>query len=96
MVVGDETDALEVGRDRLETGSRWLRAAAQKRILNVRVPAASLTAGRPEFMNWKAILTALDKDGYPGRVTLDRGSSKDFDAARDSLDQLVHIVREVS
>lgn len=68
----------------------------KKRILNVRVPAASLTAGRPEFMNWKAILTALDKDGYPGRVTLDRGSSKDFDAARDSLDQLVHIVREVS
>jgi hypothetical protein len=69
----------------------------KKRILNVRVPAASLSAGRPEFMNWKAILTALDKDGYGGRVTLDVGSNgKGIDAARDSLDQLVHIVREVS
>jgi len=70
----------------------------KKRILNVRVPAASLSAGRPEFMNWKGILTALDKDGYGGRVTLEVGTagSKGLDATRDSLDQLVHIVREVS
>jgi hypothetical protein len=70
----------------------------KKRILNVRVPAASLAPGRPESMNWKAILLALDKDGYGGRITLETGiaGSAGVDAARDALDQLVHIVREVS
>jgi hypothetical protein len=49
-------------------------------------------------MNWKAILTALDKDGYGGRITLEVGATRSgsLDAARESLDQLVHIVREVS
>jgi sugar phosphate isomerase/epimerase len=70
----------------------------KKRILNVRVPAASLMPGRPEHMNWRAILMALDKDGYGGRITLEVGAAGDkkLDAARDSLDELVHIVREVS
>jgi len=70
----------------------------KKRILNVRVPAPSLVPSRPEYMNWKAILTALDKDGYGGRITLEVGATRSgsLDAARESLDQLVHIVREVS
>ena len=70
----------------------------RKRILNVRVPAASLWPNRPETVNWRAILTALDKDGYSGQVTLDAGvaGTKGVDAARDALDQLVHVVREVS
>jgi sugar phosphate isomerase/epimerase len=68
----------------------------KKRILNVRVPAASLTPGRAESMNWRAILTSLDKDGYSGRITLEIGPGKSMDVARDALDQLVHIVREVS
>ena len=70
----------------------------KKRILNVRVPAASLWPDRPESMNWKAILTELDKDGYSGHVTLEAGraGNKPIDSARDALDQLVHIVREVS
>ena len=70
----------------------------KKRILNVRVLAATLAPGRPESINWKTILIALDKDGYGGRITLEVGQpgSKSIDIARDSLDQLVHIVREVS
>jgi sugar phosphate isomerase/epimerase len=70
----------------------------KKRILNVRVPAASLTPGRPEAINWRSILLALDKDGYNGRITLETGvpGAAGISAARDSLDQLVHIVREVS
>jgi len=70
----------------------------KKRILNVRVPAASLWPNRPETVNWRNILTALDKDGYSGHVTLDAGAAgaKGVDAARDALDQLVHVVREVS
>lgn len=70
----------------------------KKRILNVRVPASSLIPGRPESMNWKSILTSLEKDGYNGRITLETGTpgSAGMGAVRDSLDQLVHIVREVS
>ena len=70
----------------------------KKRILNVRVPAVTLASGRPEFLNWKNILMALEKDGYSGRITLEVGSNRhnQVDAARESLDQLVHIVREVS
>jgi len=70
----------------------------RKRILNVRVPAGSLWPNRPDTMKWRNILTALDKDGYSGLVTLDAGAAgaKGVDAARDALDQLVHVVREVS
>jgi sugar phosphate isomerase/epimerase len=70
----------------------------KKRILSVRVPAASLEPGRPQSINWKAILLALDKDGYGGRITLETGiaGTAGIVSARDSLDQLVHIVREVS
>ena len=70
----------------------------KKRILNVRVSVSSLWPDRPESINWKAILTELDKDAYSGRITLEAGraGSKPIDAARDALDQLVHIVREVS
>jgi sugar phosphate isomerase/epimerase len=70
----------------------------KKRILNVRVPAASLTPGRPETINWKTLLLALDKDGYAGRITLETGiaGAAGIAVARDALDQLVHVVREVS
>jgi hypothetical protein len=85
-------------------GISWKPAAdgysvlPRKRILNVRVPAATLVPGRPESLNWRSILTQLDKDGYGGRVTLKAGpgGAKGVDAARDALDQLVHVVREVS
>ena len=70
----------------------------KKRLLNVRVPAASLWPNRRESLNWKTILTELDKDGYSGRLTLETGraGNKPIDAAREALDQLVHVVREVS
>lgn len=70
----------------------------RRRILNVRVPAASLSPGRPENLNWRSILTALDKDGYSGRVTLEAGAAGKsvVNTTRDALDQLAHVVREVS
>jgi sugar phosphate isomerase/epimerase len=70
----------------------------KKRILNVHVPARSLTPGTPEWADWKAILRALDKDGYGGKIALATGvsGSPGIALARDALDQLVHIVREVS
>jgi sugar phosphate isomerase/epimerase len=85
-------------------GINWKPAAEgyallpKKRILNVHVPAATLVAGRPEFLNWKAILMALEKDGYAGRITLEIGpqGDKGLDATRDAFDDLAHVVREVS
>ena len=70
----------------------------KKRILNVRVPAASLAPGHPETINWRTLLLALDKDGYAGRITLETGiaGAAGIAVARDALDQLVHVVREVS
>jgi hypothetical protein len=70
----------------------------KKRILNVRAPAGSLAPGKAETVNWKTLLLALDKDGYAGRVTLETGiaGSPGIAVARDSLDELMHIVREVS
>jgi len=70
----------------------------KKRILNVRAWARSLEPGNAESANWKAILLALDKDGYSGKIALETGiaGGTGSAAARDSLDQLAHIVREVS
>ena len=70
-------------------GAEVLIAARVQRCRNV---------GKPESINWKNLLTALDKDGYTGRITLETGMTgkAGIDFARDSLDQLVHIVREVS
>jgi sugar phosphate isomerase/epimerase len=85
-------------------GINWKPAAdgypllPKKRILNVHVPAATLVVGKPEFLNWKTILMALEKDGYAGRITLEIGpqGDKGIDATRDAFDNLVHVVREVS
>jgi len=65
----------------------------KKRILNVRAPAASLTPGKPESADWKAILLALDKDGYGGRIAV---SGASVALVRDSLDEIKHIIREVA
>ena len=69
----------------------------KKRILNVRAMASSVMPGA-EFDNWKAILTALDKDGYNGKLALETGASGTarFTVAHDAMDQLQHILREVS
>jgi len=69
----------------------------KKRVLNVRIQAASLMPGA-EMEDWKSILVALDKDGYSGRIGLETGAagSDRFASARDSMDQLEHIVGEVS
>jgi hypothetical protein len=70
----------------------------KKRILNVHAQGLSLNPGTPESEDWKAILLALDHDGYSGRIGLEMGvfDSTRAAAAQAALDQLVHIVREVS
>jgi sugar phosphate isomerase/epimerase len=73
-------------------------ALPRKRILNVRAQAGGLMPGRADTEDWKALLLALDRDGYNGKIALETGvlDGSRSAAARASLDQLVHIVREVS
>jgi sugar phosphate isomerase/epimerase len=54
--------------------------------------------GSAESEDWKAILLALDRNGYNGKIALE---TRVFDgtrsaAAHASMDRLVSVVREVS
>lgn len=69
----------------------------KKRILNVQVKAKGVMPDSPEKEDWKAIMTALDKDGYKGKIGLE---THIFDgtliaAAHKSMDEIMRIVREV-
>ena len=66
----------------------------KKRIQHVR---AVLKPGVAQ-LDWKAILLALDRDGFSGRLGLETGEpgSASAAAAHTSMDELQHVVREVS
>ncbi|MBZ5582121.1 MAG: sugar phosphate isomerase/epimerase [Acidobacteriia bacterium] len=69
----------------------------KKRLLNVQVKGKGVMPNSPEKEDWKAILTALDRDGYKGRVGLE---THIFDgtliaAAHTSMEELMRIVREI-
>lgn len=69
----------------------------KKRILNVQVKAKGVMPDSPEKEDWKAIMTALEKDGYKGKIGLE---THIFDgtliaAAHKSMDEIMRIVREV-
>jgi sugar phosphate isomerase/epimerase len=70
----------------------------RKRILNVRAQARGLMPASAEAEDWKALLLALDRDGYNGKIALETGviDGPRTAAAQAALDQLVRIVREVS
>ncbi len=67
------------------------------RLLNVQVKGKGVMPSSPEKEDWKAIMTALDRDGYKGRVGLE---THIFDgtliaAAHTSMEELMRIVREM-
>ena len=69
----------------------------KKRLLNVQVKAKGVMPDSPEKEDWKAILLALDKDGYKGKIALE---THIFDgtliaAAHKSMDEIMHIVGEI-
>jgi sugar phosphate isomerase/epimerase len=69
----------------------------RKRMMNVQVKGKGIMPSSPEKEDWKAILTALDKDGYKGKVGLE---THIFDgtlipAAHTSMDEMMRIVREL-
>jgi len=69
----------------------------KNRLLNVQVKAKGVLPDSPEKEDWKAIMLALDKDGYKGKIALE---THIFDgtliaAAHKSMDEIMHIVGEI-
>ncbi len=69
----------------------------KKRILNVQVKGKGVMPASPEKEDWRAIMQALDKDGYQGKIGLETHL---FDgtlitAAHTSMEEIMHIVSEI-
>jgi sugar phosphate isomerase/epimerase len=69
----------------------------QKRLLNIQVKAKGVMPTSPEKEDWKAIMTALDRDGYAQKLGLE---THIFDgtliaAAHASMDEILRIVGEL-
>jgi sugar phosphate isomerase/epimerase len=69
----------------------------KKRILNVQIKGKGVMPASPEKEDWKAIMQALDKDGYKGKVGLE---THIFDgtliaAAHTSMEEIMRIVGEL-
>ncbi|HZT30100.1 MAG TPA: sugar phosphate isomerase/epimerase family protein [Bryobacteraceae bacterium] len=69
----------------------------KKRILNVQIKAKGVMPSSPERLDWKAILEALDRDGYRGEVGLE---THIFDgtliaAAHISMKEILRIAGEL-
>ena len=70
----------------------------KKRILNVQVKAKGVMPSSPEKEDWKAIMLALDRDGYRGKIGLE---THIFDgtliaAANASIREILRIMNEIS
>jgi hydroxypyruvate isomerase len=73
------------------------RLLPKQRLLNIQVKAKGVMPDSPEKEDWKAIMLALDKDGYKGKIALE---THIFDgtliaAAHKSMDEILHIVGEI-
>jgi sugar phosphate isomerase/epimerase len=70
----------------------------KKRIMNVQIKGKGIMPSSPEKEDWKTIMLALEKDGYPGKIGLETHL---FDgtliaAAHTSMQEMLRIVREIS
>ncbi|MGD0498797.1 MAG: sugar phosphate isomerase/epimerase family protein [Bryobacteraceae bacterium] len=73
------------------------RLLPKKRILNIQVKAKGVMPNSPEKEDWKAIMTALDHDGYSGKLGLE---THIFDgtliaAAHASMEEILRILDEL-
>jgi sugar phosphate isomerase/epimerase len=73
------------------------RLLPKKRILNVQVKAKGVMPESPEKEDWKAIMTALGRDGYQGKIGLE---THIFDgtliaAAHKSMDEIMRITGQL-
>jgi sugar phosphate isomerase/epimerase len=69
----------------------------KKRLMNVQVKGKGIMPASPEKEDWKAIMQALDKDGYKGKIGLE---THIFDgtliaAAHTSMEEIMRIMGEL-
>ena len=65
--------------------------------MNVQIKGKGVMPNSPEKQNWKAIMQALARDGYKGKIGLE---THIFDgtliaAAHTSMEEIMRIVREL-
>jgi sugar phosphate isomerase/epimerase len=74
------------------------QALPLERVLNIQIKGKGIMPASPEKEDWKAIMQALDKDGYKGKIGLE---THIFDgtliaAAHISMEEILRIVSELS
>ena len=66
------------------------------RMLNAQIKAEGLSGG-PGQINWRAVMEAMQKDGFPGEISLATETfDGTFEKASDSLHDVLHLVGELS
>jgi len=83
----------------LNEASPWPAGYAQlprARMWNVQIRSESLSDG-PHQMNWRALMDALERDGYQGEISVaTENSDGTFEKANDSIREVMHIVGELA
>jgi hypothetical protein len=66
----------------------------KKRVLNIQVKGKGIMPASPEKEDWKAIMQALDKDGYKGKIGLETHifDGTLIEAAHVSMEEIMRIV----
>jgi sugar phosphate isomerase/epimerase len=79
--------------------SAWPAGYAQlpkARMLNVQIKAEGLSDA-PRQINWRAVMEAMERDGYQGEISLATEIfDGTFEKANDSMREIMHIVGELS
>ena len=68
------------------------------RMMNVQFKARNILDSSTQKLNWKAILDAMQKDGYQGQIGLETHSPPEtlIRDANESMKNMLHIVGEIS
>jgi hydroxypyruvate isomerase len=69
-------------------------ALPKNRMLNAQFKAKGLLDDSPEKLNWKAILEAMQNDGYKGHLGLETHVA--IERAHESMKNILHMVGELS
>jgi sugar phosphate isomerase/epimerase len=83
----------------LNEASPWPAGYAQlpkARMWNVQIKSEGLSDG-PQQINWRAVMEAMERDGYQGEISLaTETSGGTFEKANDSIREIMHIVGELA
>jgi sugar phosphate isomerase/epimerase len=84
--------------DVLNETSPWPEGYARlpkARMGNVQIQAEGLSDG-PQWINWRKVMEALERDGYSGQISVAaKASNGTFEKANDSIREVMHIVGEL-